>query len=88
MQKLKMHHCQQCGKSFEIPAAPKPLEILTTPKNHIPLEDFTHVTCPSCGHTELASERKFFGLIGPRGLQILVGAIVLGVIIATLVSSL
>lgn len=88
MQKLTIHSCQQCGYSFEMPVVPKPSDILTTPKNHIPLEDFTHVTCPSCGHVELATERKFFGLLGPRGLQVLVGAIVLGVIIAVVVSTL
>jgi DNA-directed RNA polymerase subunit RPC12/RpoP len=87
MQELKMHRCEQCGHSFAMPAAPKPLDILTTQKNHIPLEDFTHVTCPSCGYTGLAKERKFFGLIGPRGLQFLVGAIILGVIVATLIST-
>lgn len=70
-----------------MPIAPKPVDILMTSKNHIPLEDFTHVTCPSCGHVELAKERRFFGFLGPRGLQILVGTIVLGFIIAVIVST-
>jgi predicted RNA-binding Zn-ribbon protein involved in translation (DUF1610 family) len=87
MQKLTEHRCRQCGYSFDVPPAPKPLDILTTPKNHIPLEAFTHITCPSCGHTELAIERKFFGILGPRGLQMLVGLIVTGVIIAVVISS-
>jgi hypothetical protein len=65
-----------------------PLDILTTPKTHIPLEDFTHVTCPSCGQTEMANERRFFGFLGPRGLQVLVGAMVLGIIVAVVISSL
>ena len=86
MQKLAEHRCEQCGHFFDMPAAPKPLDILATPKNHIPLEDFTHVTCPSCGHAGLATERKFFGFLGPKGLQILVGLIVTGIIIAMLIS--
>lgn len=84
---MTLHRCKSCGHSFDMPAPPKPLDILKTSKNHIPLEDFTHVICPSCGHSELAVERKFFGILGPKGLQILVGAIVLGIIIAVVASS-
>jgi rubredoxin len=84
---MTSHRCRNCGHVFEIPDPPKPLDILTTTKRYIPLEEFTHVTCPACGYEELASERKFFGVLGPRGLQILVGAIVLGVIIAVIFSS-
>lgn len=87
MQKLILHRCSNCGQSFEMPTMPRPVDILITPKNHIPLEDFTHVACPSCGHTDLAVERKFFGFLGPRGIQLVVGAIVLGVIVAIVVSS-
>ena len=88
MHKIALHRCEHCGSSFELPTAPKHSDILTTPKKHIPLEDSTHVTCPTCGHRGLATEREFFGFLGPRGLQILVGVIVLGLIIATVISSL
>jgi rubredoxin len=86
MHKIVKHRCKQCGCSFELPEAPKPSDILTTSKNHIPLEDSTHVTCPSCGHKEWATERKFFGILGPKGLQILVSMIVFGFIVALVVS--
>lgn len=84
---MTTHRCQNCGHVFEITALPKPLDALTTTKKYIPFEEFTHVTCPACGHKELATERKFFGVLGPRGLQLLVGTIVLGVIFAVIFSS-
>lgn len=39
------------------------------------------------GHRELATERRFFGVLSPRALQVLVGAIVFGVIVAVVWSS-
>jgi hypothetical protein len=86
MQKIIEHRCQQCGCSFELPAAPKPLDIFITSKTHIPFEDYTHVICPSCGHKEWATERKFFGILGPKGLQTLVGVLVFGSIVALVIS--
>lgn len=79
--------CRNCGHTFDVIDPPKLLDVVTTTKKYIPLEDFTHVTCPACGHKEPATERKFFGVLGPRGLQLLVGAIVFGVIVAVIWSS-
>lgn len=84
---MTTHRCRNCGHAFEVIAPPKPLDVLTTTKKYIPLEDFTHITCPACGHRELVTERRFFGVLGPRALQVLVGAIVFGLIVAVIWSS-
>lgn len=73
------HRCSKCDHLFELSAPPRALDILTTAKTYIPLEEFTHVTCAACGHVDLATQRRFFGLLGPRVLQIAVGVIVLGI---------
>ena len=85
---MTSHRCQNCGHVFDAQEPPKPLDLLTTTKTHIPLEDFTHVVCPSCGYKELAVERRFFGFLGPGGLRLVVGAIVLGVIVAVIYATL
>ena len=64
---------------IELSEAPRPLDVFTTTKTHIPLEEFTQVNCAACGHVDLATERRFFGVMRPRALQIVVGAIVLGI---------
>jgi predicted nucleic-acid-binding Zn-ribbon protein len=83
---MNEHKCTRCGNVFQMPGPPQPKDILLTAQRHIPLESFTHVTCPKCGITELARERKFFGILSPRGLQILVGLFILGIIVATIYS--
>jgi hypothetical protein len=70
-----------------MPAPPGPSALISSAKNYVPLEDFTHATCPKCGNQEIADERKFFGVLNSRGLQILVGLMIFGFIVATIFST-
>jgi hypothetical protein len=69
-----------------MPAPPGPSALILSTKNYVPLENFTHATCPKCGNQEIANERKFFGVLSSRGLQILVGLMIFGFIVATIFS--
>lgn len=82
------HRCSSCGHRFDATDVPTASDVLTTTETYIPLEAFTHVSCPACGRVELAEERRFFGALGPRGLQILVGAMLFGFVLAVVVTSL
>ena len=57
-------------------------------RRYVGLQEFTHTSCPKCGFSEEAEERKFFGVLGPKGLQILMAMIILGMIIAVVFSAL
>jgi hypothetical protein len=48
---------------------------------HIPLDEHLIVTCPHCGHRELAGERRYFGFMGPRATKSLIIAMILGAIL-------
>lgn len=76
---MKTHQCSRCANSFEEPR-PQARALGSLSTKRIGLEEFMHVVCPKCGNHDLASERKFFGILGPRGMQVLVFGIVLGVL--------
>jgi predicted RNA-binding Zn-ribbon protein involved in translation (DUF1610 family) len=65
------HTCVSCGIEFTMPRPPGVLDSLFSRKKYFPLEDFTHVSCPNCNTVQLATERRFFGVLGPRGLQVI-----------------
>lgn len=87
MRQSKLHRCSNCGHEYEVPRLSGALRrLLLDERRYVGVQEFTHVTCPKCGHSEEARERKFFGVIGPKGLQILMAIIILGVIIAVVFS--
>ncbi|WP_143751415.1 hypothetical protein [Collimonas sp. PA-H2] len=83
---MEVHKCSQCGHGFDSPEPPQPRDLLFSAKRHFSLSEFTHVGCPECGNSDVAAARRFFGFLGPAGLQIIMGLIVLGVIAATIFS--
>ena len=77
-----MHRCSKCGAEF-YPDEPRGAiqELLGRRNSYVRLDDYIRLKCPNCGHTELATERRFFGFLGPSGLTRTVTAIVFGVLI-------
>jgi hypothetical protein len=57
---------------------------LERPERHIPLDEHLMVTCPKCGHRELATERRFFGILGPRAVKAVIVTMILGMIVVAL----
>ena len=76
---MKTYQCSRCANTFEEPRpqARAPGALST---KRIGLEEFIHIVRPKCGNHDFASERKLFGMLGPRGRQALVFAIMLGVL--------
>ena len=54
--------------------------VLTDPKRYDSFSDYVYAVCPSCGRRDWASERRFFGVLGPRALYAVVFSIVLGIV--------
>jgi len=62
--------CAKCGATFSLGRVPTVLERLTSDERYVPPDTDLYVTCPNCGHRQLATERRFFGgRIGPKPLQ-------------------
>lgn len=64
------YKCTCCDCEFNPPQPLGVIDSLVSTRRYIPLEEFTHVKCPRCGAFQLASERRFFGVLGPLALQI------------------
>jgi len=62
------HTCSACGKSFSLPPIPGAVDrIFTSTRGHIGFGEYVYAICPACGHKDWAEERRFWGVIGPRG---------------------
>jgi predicted nucleic-acid-binding Zn-ribbon protein len=72
---MKTHQCLRCNSQF-VDLQPQARALGAFTSHRIGLEEFTHITCPSCGNHHLGTERKFFGILGPDGLQVVVALVV------------
>lgn len=62
------HTCSRCRHRYLLRELPNPLErIFHMRRAHIPFAEYVYVHCPKCGHKDWADERRFFGILGPRG---------------------
>lgn len=87
MQEELTHKCTRCNSVYAVANPPNLRDAILSPKRYIPLEAFTHFTCPVCGYKELVKGRKFFGILSPRGLQYLIFIMICGFIIAIIISA-
>ncbi len=76
---MKTHQCSRCEHVFE-EQRPQARALGSLSQSRIGLEQFIHIICPKCGNHDLASARKFFGVLGPRGMQRLVVCALLGAV--------
>ena len=68
---------------FALPSLPSAAEDIAFRKEpYVSPEKYLTVTCPQCGNIEDAKERRFFGVLGPRGLRV-----VLTIFVAALIAT-
>jgi hypothetical protein len=68
---IRPSRCPQCGADIDTP--PDAIHrLLFSPKRYVSLEDDLDVTCSSCGYKGPIVQRKFFGILGARGVRMLV----------------
>ena len=61
------HVCATCGLRFQLPNCPGAKELFLGERWHISIAEYVYINCPQCGVQEWAEERRFFGILGPRG---------------------
>ncbi len=82
-----LHTCEACSKEFELPKLETIRESLDRAGFGNRMEVFTKVACPYCGKSQYATERRFFGFLGPRALTFLLVSMVAGMAILAIWTS-
>lgn len=80
-----MHRYSVCGTEFALEQLPGVERLVGAGENHISFDRYVYAYCPKCGHKDWADERRYFGVLGPRGFYALVCALVSAFLIAVLV---
>jgi DNA-directed RNA polymerase subunit RPC12/RpoP len=71
-----VHVCSKCGAAFPLEQLPSAAErVLVSKETHIGFGRYVHAVCPSCGHRDWANERRYFGVLGPRGFYALMATL-------------
>ena len=82
------HKCSKCNRSYALEALPTAkADILESTKIHYPLSDIVYTICPYCGKKDWATDRRFFGFLGPKGLYRLLLLFVIGFLIAVIIAA-
>jgi rubredoxin len=75
--------CEKCGKEY-MPRKPESaLKALLSDRKlfDVAPELRDRAVCPACGHEQKSAQYRFFGVMGPRGVQITVGLILVAMLI-------
>lgn len=71
--------CKQCDFEFSVPQPVSALQrIFFRRERLVTLEMDLTAQCPNCGYKQAISDRKFFGVLGPRTVRAIVYALVIG----------
>jgi len=61
---------------------------LTSPRVDTSFAQYVYAVCPNCKHRDWATERRFFGILGPKALYALVLAFMIAFLVAVAYSAL
>ena len=80
---MSAHTCSKCGHQFPLSDLPDPIQrIFLSTRTHIPFSEYVYAVCPKCGQKDWAEERRFLGVLGPRGFYALAFLLAVFIVVA------
>jgi hypothetical protein len=72
MEATLIHECTGCQYRYPLERLPTAGErLFKSSEGDISFDRYVYAFCPECGKKDWASERRYFGVLGPRGFYML-----------------